>query len=104
MVARLVFVVAAALSLSACTTMKGWFSGDPKPGDPAELVKFEPTMKADKVWSRDVGKGTDQRRQQLRPAYRGGTFWVADYMGRLSSVVAASGSVNWLSLSLSLSL
>ena len=95
MVVRLLFALTVALLLSACTTMKGWFAGDPKPGDPAELVEFTPTMEASKLWSRDVGKGIDKRRQQLRPAYRGGTFWVADYKGRLSSVDASSGNVNW---------
>ena len=84
-----------AVSLAGCTTIQGWFAGDPKPGDPAELVEFEPTTEADKVWSRDVGKGTDKRKQQLRPAYRGDTFWVADYKGRLSSVDAGTGDVNW---------
>ena len=92
---RFLFIAGLALSLTACSTIKGWFSGDPKPGDPAELVEFVPTADTDKVWSRDVGKGTDKRMQQLRPAYRGGTFWIADYKGRLSSVDAASGTVNW---------
>lgn len=85
----------AGLTLGGCSTIKGWFSGDPKPGDPAELVEFEPTMKTDELWSRDLGKGTDKRKQQLRPAYRGGTFWVADYKGRLTAVNADTGREIW---------
>lgn len=90
-----VLLVGMCLTLTGCSTVKGWFAGDPKPGDPAELVEFEATVEPDKVWSRDMGKGTDKRRQQLRPAYRNGTFWVADYKGDLSSVEAATGEVNW---------
>ncbi len=92
---RLLLVAGLALTLTACGTIKGWFSGEPEPGDPAELVEFQASADTDKVWSRDVGKGTDKRMQQLRPAYRAGTFWVADHKGRLSSVDAASGKVNW---------
>lgn len=92
---RLLIAAFLALSLAGCTTIKGWFTGDPKPGDPAELVEFEPTIETDELWSRDVGKGIDRRKQQLRPAYRSGTFWVADHKGRLSSVDAVTGEVNW---------
>ncbi len=81
--------------LSGCSTIKGWFSGDPKPGEPANLVEFEPSLDTDEVWKRDLGKGTDKRKQQLRPAFRDGTFWVADYKGRLSSVDASTGRENW---------
>lgn len=92
---RHALLVALVLGLAGCSTIKGWFAGDPEPGDPAELVEFAPTAETDELWSRDVGKGTDKRKQQLRPAYRDGTFWVADYKGRLTSVDASSGDVNW---------
>jgi len=81
--------------LSGCSTIGGWFAGDPKPGDPAELVDLEPTLETDEVWKRDLGKGTDKRKQQLRPAYREGTFWVADYRGDLSAVNATTGEKIW---------
>ena len=31
-------IILLVLGLTGCTTIKGWFAGDPKPGDPAELV------------------------------------------------------------------
>ena len=92
---RLACIIALAFTLSGCSTLKGWFSGDPKPGDPAELIKFEETVDTREVWSTDVGKGTDQRKQQLRPVFRNGTFWVADYKGELTSLDAVTGQKNW---------
>jgi len=92
---RLLTVLLLVGTLSGCSTIKGWFSGDPKPGDPAELVEFPETVKAQKIWSTDLGKGTDQRKQQLRPAYRGGIFWAAGYKGELSAVDAATGKKLW---------
>jgi len=95
MIARLALALAVAALLSGCATFKKWFGGDPKPGDPAELVEFEPTAEMDEVWSRDLGKGTDKRKQQLRPAYRDRNFYVADYKGRLSAVDVDSGREVW---------
>ncbi len=92
---RFLLALTLVLTLPACSTIKGWFASDPKPGDPAELVEFEPTVDTDEVWKRDLGKGTDRRKQQLRPAFRDGTFWVADYKGRLTSLDVAGGKENW---------
>ena len=50
-----------AVALSGCSTVKGWFAGKDaeakKALEPAELVKFEPTLKVNRIWSANVGKG-----------------------------------------------
>lgn len=88
---RVVLLLAAAALLPACS----WFKSDPKPGEPVELVDFEPTVKVGKVWSTDVGKGTKRGAQQLRPVYRDGTIYVADWKGELTAVDAATGKRLW---------
>lgn len=92
---RILIVLMMVLALAGCSTIKGWFGSDPKPGEPAELIKFPETVKAKKIWSTDLGKGTDQRKQQLRPAYRSGIFWAAGYKGDLSSVEVSTGKKIW---------
>lgn len=91
MLMRLVVLVLSALLLGGCS----WFKGDPKPGDPAELVDFEPTLNVDRVWSTGMGDGINKSAQNLRPVYRDGNLYVADYKGLLASVDAASGDKNW---------
>jgi outer membrane protein assembly factor BamB len=95
MLRRLLLILLAALVLSGCSTIKGWFASDPKPGDPAELVEFPETVEAKKVWSTDMGKGTNKGRQQLRPVYREGVLWAAGSKGELSAVDAATGKKIW---------
>ncbi|NRB71130.1 MAG: outer membrane protein assembly factor BamB [Xanthomonadales bacterium] len=95
MLARLTIGAWLLLALAACSTVGDWFKGDPKPGDPAELIELAPTLATRKLWSEDLGKGIDDRKQQLRPAYSSGTFWIADYKGRLTSIDAADGAERW---------
>jgi outer membrane protein assembly factor BamB len=81
--------------LPACSTIKGWFPSSDKPGEPAKLVEFEETLATDKVWSTGIGKGTKRNAQQLRPTFRDGRIFVADYKGVLSAIDAASGQELW---------
>jgi len=85
----------ASLLLPGCTTIKGWFKGEPKPGEPKELVEFEPTLKTDKLWSVDVGDGIKRGAQQLHPVARNGRLFMADYKGELIAVDADSGKRLW---------
>ena len=92
---RLGILLAAITLLPACTTVKGWFAGEPKAGEPAELVEFQETVETDKVWTYDAGDGTKKGAQQLQPAFRNGRVFVADYKGVLSGVDASTGDELW---------
>lgn len=88
---RALWVLLLPALLPACA----WFKAEPKPGEPVELVDFEPTVKVGKLWSTDVGKGTRRGAQQLRPVHRDGTLYVADWKGELTAVDAATGKRLW---------
>lgn len=91
---RAVLLLVLVSLLSGCGWFKG-LGGDPKPGEPAELVDFDATLETDKVWSVGVGDGVERDAQQLRPVYRDGTLYVADYEGVLASIDASNGRENW---------
>jgi predicted small secreted protein len=72
MITRVATVLLMGMALTGCSTMKGWFAGKDaaakKAQEPAELVKFEPTVKVSKAWSVNLGKG--ERRIGVRQARR----------------------------------
>lgn len=88
---RLLLAALLAGLLPSCS----WFKGDIKPGEPVELVDFEPSVKVGKAWSIGVGDGVKRGAQQLRPVVRDGTIYVADYKGELTAVDAATGKRLW---------
>jgi len=95
MPARVLLVLTVFLALPACSWIKSWGDDKEKPGEPKELVKFEPTVKTGKVWSTSVGDGVERESQQLRPVYLDGTLYVADHKGVLAAIDADSGSKSW---------
>ena len=59
---RWILSIVMLLSLSACSTISGWFdSDDDDPTLPVELVKFDQTVKVRKLWSAGVGDGQGVR-------------------------------------------
>jgi outer membrane protein assembly factor BamB len=81
MLKRLALVALAGLALSGCTTMKGWFKSKDadakKAAEPAELVKFDPTVKVDRVWSVDLGKGERRIGVRQHPVVADGRVYAA---------------------------
>lgn len=86
-------LLAGALLLPGCNWIRGW--GDPEPGDPAELVEFEPTVKVRKVWSTSIGDGMGKIGLGMAPLYDNGTLYAADHEGRLAAVDAENGRKKW---------
>ncbi len=82
---------AAALSLSACS----WFGGGDDDLKPAELVDFSPSQKVEKLWSHDVGDGTELIGIRLTPAYASGRVYAASVDGNIKSLDAVNGKVVW---------
>lgn len=90
----LLCLVAASLVLPGCAWVRNW--GEPEPGEPAELVKFDETLKVRRIWSTSIGDGLGDKGIGITPRYVGGTLYAADYKGRIASVDAATGNRNWL--------
>lgn len=89
----LLALIVFSLLLPGCAWVRGW--GTPEPGDPAELVKFDETLKVKKVWSTSVGDGTGKQGVGILPVYVSGTIYTADYKGRITAVAAENGNKTW---------
>lgn len=62
---------------------------------PAELVKFQPSVRTSKVWSAGVGGGDEVLRLGLRPAVDGDRVFVAGHDGEVQALELASGKSLW---------
>ncbi len=88
----LVLVLACASVLTGC----GLFGGDDaEESAPAELVKFEPTLRIREVWSAGTGGGNDILRLALTPASDGTRLFAADNDGRITAFDAVRGKKLW---------
>lgn len=88
------------LSMSCMVTLVagcGIFGGDDEELPPAELLKFEQTLKVRKKWSAKVGKGTEFLRLGLQPAGDGNLVFAASYDGAVSAFDAETGRRRWRS-------
>jgi len=88
------------LTLSALLALGGLQSGcsskEIDPDElPAELVKFEPAFRLQKVWSAGVGAGTEKLRLALRPATDGQNIYAAAHNGRVIARDARTGKRVW---------
>jgi outer membrane protein assembly factor BamB len=88
------------VALSALLAMgalqSGCSSKDIDPDElPAELVKFEPAFRLQKVWSAGVGSGTEKLRLALSPATDGTNIYAAAHDGRVIARDALSGKRIW---------
>lgn len=87
-------LLAALLLLAGCSTVTDWIS--PAEVDPpAELKEITPKVRAETLWSRDLGAGSDDKRLHLVPRYLDGRLYVAGADGEVTALDAASGRVLW---------
>ena len=93
MVRFAIIVLSISLLLPGCAWIRGW--GEPEPGEPSELVKFDQTLKVKKVWSTSVGDGLGKQGIGIAPLYSSGKLYAADYEGRLTAVDAETGNKLW---------
>ncbi|MFO3703846.1 outer membrane protein assembly factor BamB [Xanthomonas codiaei] len=96
---RVALVAVMGLSLAGCSTVKGWFAGKDaaakKAQEPAELVKFEPSVKVDKIWSTGVGKGEGHIGVRQRPAVADGKVYAAAIAGGVQALDLQTGKRVW---------
>ena len=68
------------------------FGGDDEEEEvdlPADLVKFESTLRIKKAWSRGIGDGTEFLRLALAPVRDGSRVFAAAHDGRVAAFEAA---------------
>ena len=90
-VLRTFAIVAAALAVSSCS----WFGGDDDELKPIELVKIEPKIEVDKLWSVKLGDGAEYLRLALQPASDGNRVFAASRDGNVLAVDPVSGKAIW---------
>jgi len=85
------------MSLSACSTVKGWFEFDDEddPKQPAELIDIEDTVEIDKLWSQGVGDGQGEGFYKIQPVINGSAIYVAASDGSLEAFDKRSGKSLW---------
>ncbi len=99
MIKRVATVMLMGVALSGCSTVKGWFAGKDaeakKALEPAELVKFEPSVSVSKVWSRSVGKGEGRIGIRQAPVVADGRVYAAAVLGGVHALDLQTGKVVW---------
>ncbi|KRG63853.1 lipoprotein [Stenotrophomonas humi] len=92
-------LVLVAMTLTGCSTVKGWFAGKDaeakKALEPAELVKFEPTLKVSKIWSASVGKGEGRIGLRQAPMVVDGRVYAAAVEGGVHALDLQTGKEVW---------
>lgn len=84
----------AVIALSGCGGIP-WLGGDEDPTPPTPLAKIEPEIALRELWRQDVGRGTDEKRLHLVPAFTGGRIFTADARGQVTAMAAEDGRVIW---------
>ncbi len=103
---RWLFAAALVLSLSACSTISGWFGSDDEddPKQPAELLDIDQTIKIKKLWSQGVGNGQGDGFYKIQPAINDSVIYAAAADGSLEAFDKLTGKSLWeVELEISLS-
>lgn len=99
MIKRVATLVLMGVALSGCTTVKGWFAGKDaeakKALEPAELVKFEPTARVDRIWSTNLGKGEKRIGVRQGPVVADGRVYAAAITGGVHALDLQTGKTVW---------
>lgn len=83
-------------ALVGCSTMKGWFSSDKKKATaPAELVEFQATAQAARLWSANVGKGERKIGARQGPVIADGRVFAAAVKGGVHAYDLQTGARVW---------
>ena len=84
-------------SLTACSTIAGWFEidDDEDPTQPVELQEIRETVDIDRLWSTSVGGGQGEGLYRIQPVIQGDTFYAASSDGELLALNRETGKKRW---------
>ena len=83
-------------SVSACSTVQGWFdSDDEDPTAPVELVDIESTIKIKKLWSTGIGNGQGKGLYKIQPVIDGDRIYAASADGEVFAIDRGNGKKIW---------
>jgi outer membrane protein assembly factor BamB len=88
-------VLLLALALGGCSWVTNYFRGADNTEPPTPLKEFKPTLKVQKLWSTDLGNGSEEQLLRLKPAVSGDTVFAADRKGKIRAVSLKDGSRSW---------
>ena len=94
---RWLLAVTLVMSLSACSTIKGWFEfdDDDDPKKPAELQAIDQTIKIKKLWSNGIGNGQGDGFYKIQPAIAGSSIYIAAADGTVEAFDKQTGKSLW---------
>ncbi len=92
---RLAATLMLALSLSGCTWITNYFSGKDNTPPPTPLTDIKTELKVEKLWSTDLGAGSEERQLRLTPVIADGKVYAADRKGRVDALSMDNGSRAW---------
>ena len=99
MMKRVAITAALVAALSGCATVKGWFEGKDsaakKAAEPAELVKFDATIRPSKLWSVRLGEGEGRIGARQAPVVLDGRIYGAAADGSVVALDLRSGKRVW---------
>ncbi len=94
-----VCLLAAALAMSGCSTVKGWFStgskDDKAASAPTELNEFVPSATVARLWSANAGDGDPNLGVAQAPAIADGRVYAAAGEGGVRAFDLQTGAVAW---------
>lgn len=90
-------VMSLALSVGACSTVKGWFEidDDEDPTQPVELQDITQTVKIKRLWSEGVGDGQGDGLLHIQPALDGDRIYAASADGEVVALNRNTGKTLW---------
>lgn len=89
---RAALIMLAVVAVSGCSVFGG---NDDEELEPTKLLKFEQTLKVNKIWSGKVGGGSESLRLALSPASDGNRIYTASYDGKVSALKPENGDLVW---------
>ncbi len=91
-------VLACAVALAGCGTVRGWFGGgddEPDSSEPMPLQEITPSVEVSRIWNAGVGKGERRIGARQGPAVANGRVYAAGVTHGVRALDLQTGSLVW---------
>ena len=78
-------------------TVSEYIGGVDNTTPPTPLINFIETADLNKIWSQDIGKGTDDSFAKIKPVISGNQIFIADTRGNVAALTMEAGKFIWRS-------